>query len=336
MLLCEHAGEGDRDAPKERKRLLDARRRDDASEDYGHGCEATVRILTGLAHSSALLDPEGLVLAEDVAQSGNVSFYGAALERPGTYTVLFRQFQSAPGTGQIIVQLYRADDVRRTSTLSATGDTHALTIAAPGQDARYDFVGAAGDRFSVARRNNAIPSAIIVTAYGPFGDVLGQTSDDLLGAIEVTQDGGHAFTLDPSVGGIGTIDVELWKVPANDSGQTVSIGGQPVTIGIAAPGHRPEVRLPNSAGSVSVTVTTSWNANDFLPVGAPGSLCFDVDVLAGAPPGAEPPLTPPVSADCSSPNVVTATLPGAGTHTIRIATTGTRYGGTLTVGVTTP
>jgi von Willebrand factor type D domain len=128
----------------------------------------------------------------------------------GEYSVLVDP--AAGGIGDARVRLYRVSD--QTGTVTANGDEVIATLAVPGSQARFMFIGTAGQRISVEATSSTLPGQCSpLVLLGPDGTPVA-TGCVVLGRGEIRQvtlraSGGYSLMVDPTADTTGVTHVRL-------------------------------------------------------------------------------------------------------------------------------
>ena len=197
-----------------------------------------------------LLKPDGSMLASAPSCGGSVFMDQRTLPVSGTYTLLLDPGWT--GTGTATVRLYTVSDL--VAPITADGTSVRVSITTPGQNARFSFVGNAGQVVSGLVSNATIPGncasyAFYLTLLRPDGST--QRSEPSCGGgvfldrQTLPVSGTYTLMLDPGGTSIGDATVALYTV--------VDVVG-PITDGTSVP----------------VTITTPGQNARFTFTGTPG------------------------------------------------------------------
>jgi YD repeat-containing protein len=227
---------------------------------------------------------------------------------PGTYAVLVDP--SGTGTGDVNLTLH-AVPPDWTGVIAIDGDTVTVPVGTPGQNARLTFTGTANQRVTLLVTNATIDQSS-VAILNPDGSTLASTSvSSGSGYIDTTvlpAAGTYTVVVDPSVGYIGSMVLDLSSVPADYTG-TISIGGS--------------ASVPNLVAGQNAQFTFTGTANQVVSV-----LASNVTVPSFLLPILRPDGTTLVSSSpITGSGFIEATiLPTSGTYTLEVDPSGASTG----------
>lgn len=163
--------------------------------------------------------------------------------------------------------------VRQVYPIVPGGAPVTVTTTAPGQDARLEFEGVAGDRVSLQLRDVTLAQST-VTIYEPDGTRLGATSfvgrsGLFVDARALAESGTYAIVVDPYADAVGAMTLELYDVP-DDATAAVVPGGSPVSVVTTVPGQNARATFSAQSGarvSVRLSGVTIKTANVALMKG---------------------------------------------------------------------
>ena len=170
----------------------------------------------------------------------------------GTYTItVYPDFSS----GKLDLQLFNVPaDV--TGTILPDGQPVSITTTVPGQDARLTFTGTAGQRLSLKVTAAIYPYSELYMLK-PDGTRLfefftqppatGAPPEGFRDTFTLPTAGTYTIVVNGYLAFPGTTTMSLYDVPALATG-TITIGGPPVTVTAAVPGHDAEVSFNGTAG----------------------------------------------------------------------------------------
>jgi len=149
-----------------------------------------------------------------------------------------------------------------------------VTTTAPGQDARLEFEGEAGDRVSLQLRDVTLAQST-VTMYEPDGTRLGATSfvgksGFFVDAKTLPEGGTYTIVVDPYADAVGAMTLELYDVP-DDAAAAVVPGGSSVSLVTTVPGQNARATFTAQSGarvSVRLSGVTIKTANVALMKGS--------------------------------------------------------------------
>ena len=169
----------------------------------------------------------------------------------GTYTVEIAP--SSSYTGSVTLTAYDFADV--TGSLTPEGSPATAQIQVPGQNARYTFVGAAGQRVSVQLGSGPVGTASIISGAGvSLGSVSTGATASFLDTVVLPAAGTYTLFFDPTGANTGSISLALRD--ASDVTYSITPGGPAVNVATTNPGQRAVASFSASAGQrVSVNAT---------------------------------------------------------------------------------
>ncbi len=201
----------------------------------------------------ALIKPDGNQIGTSLCAG---CFLDTTIPTAGTTTLWLN-----PGnisTGPISVTLYTVTDVTGTIT---PGVATAVTLTAPGQNARLTFSGTAGNRASVRINSSTIPGPGYATVRlrRPDGTVIAGVStgtSGFLDAVPLSVTGTYTLEIDPYAGSTGQANVTLYVFA--DVVGTLTVNGPAVTVTTTIPGQRGLLTFPGTA-TQQVTIRLTGN-----------------------------------------------------------------------------
>src|SRR5207253_2954950 len=174
----------------------------------------------------SILKPDGSPLGSNVYVSTNGGFVDThTLPVAGTYTILVDPLDAA--SGSMTLTLYDVPpDLSGTVTIAGPAPT--ATMTTPGQNARLNFDGQAGQRVSLKLSAVTISSSY-VSILTPDGSPLGGntyagTSGGFLDTRLLPAAGTYTVLVDPQEASTGSMTLTLYDVPPDLTG-TIAIGG---------------------------------------------------------------------------------------------------------------
>ncbi|MGH3033191.1 MAG: Ig-like domain-containing protein [Gaiellaceae bacterium] len=265
----------------------------------------------------SLLKPDGSTLVAPVTVGTNGASVGpVSLPVNGTYAVIVDP--QGANTGSMTVTLH---DVPGdfTGSIVPGGAPVAVTIVAPGQDARITFAGTAGQRVSLELTDVTIASAKVSFLDPAGGTLVGPlsvgTGGGFVDAVMLPATGTYTIFLDPQGTATGNATLRLYDVPP-DATAAATPGGAAVTVTTSTPGQNAAVTFTGTAGQrVSMRI---------------GPTCCITKVTVMSPDGTI--LFGPSSFGTGGGFVDTELLPVLGTYTVLVDPFGTATGSvTLTL-----
>jgi subtilisin family serine protease len=182
----------------------------------------------------------------------------------GSYTVFVDP--QGTSTGSMTLTLY---DVPADAggPIIAGGSAVTGSATTPGQNARFTFDGAAGQRVSIKLSATTISSSY-VSILEPDGTALGNStfvgvSGGFVDTQALPSAGSYTILVDPQGTATGSIAATLYDVPADVIHSTTS-GGPALTLALSTPGQNAKVTFPGSAGQrlslrfTGVTILSSY------------------------------------------------------------------------------
>ncbi len=262
------------------------------------------------AFALTLLRPDGSMQASIPSCGGSVFLDRQTLSMTGTYTLMLDPVEWH--TGNATVSLYTVVDL---VVPASDGAPNAVSITAPGQNARFTFSGTPGQVVTGWVTNATIPGfcggpyAFALTLLRPDGSVQASIPSCgggiFLDRQTLSMTGTYAFMLDPVEWHTGNATVSVYTV-VDVTGPIVPNGGG-VPVSITAPGQNARLTFAGTAGQV-VTAST---ANNTIPGFCGGPYAYSFSILK--PDGS----TLVGSASCGeSISFGQRTLPVSGTYTL--------------------
>ncbi|HKQ05772.1 MAG TPA: LamG-like jellyroll fold domain-containing protein [Blastocatellia bacterium] len=211
----------------------------------------------------SIINPNGIVLFSTSLPPSSQFVDAQTLPVTGTYTILLDPYQA--NTGSATCTLYDATDV--TGSISVGGSSVNVTIAVPGQSARYSFSGTTGQKVSLLISNRMINTNTVASVLKPDGTALAtmtvSSSVAFLDTMTLPVNGTYTAVVDPLGTGTGTLTLALYD--ASDITGTITPGGSAVTVSAGNPGQNARLtfsgtaaqRLSLNISSVTIGSTTS-------------------------------------------------------------------------------
>ncbi|HEX3174788.1 MAG TPA: DUF6531 domain-containing protein, partial [Solirubrobacterales bacterium] len=272
---------------------------------------------------TSLKRPTGKELEEGPISKGASKMYGPlTLPETGTYTITI--VGSGENTGSVKVTGYAFEDVTGSISPPATaeGTQKSVSIATPGQEARYSVAGTTGEVVSLKRSSSAMSGSYQLEWLDPEGKVLkswssGGSENGFLGGVAFPSSGTYTLAVNPESTYTGSVTLTAWDATSASGSISPSGTGNSKTMTTTVPGQGALVTFAGTAGQqVSVdlseiTFSSGW-ASLKRPTGkelAEGSLSKGSTRTLG-----------PV------------TLPETGTYTITIAPSGESTGSVKATG----
>jgi YD repeat-containing protein len=218
-----------------------------------------------------VLNPDGSMLFPLTFQTG--SYFGGpyTLTQNGTYTIRITQFNN--GLGSVQVQVFDVPD-DTTGTVATTGDPATVTLGTPGQAGELTFVGAAGQKISVAVSGTLADGYI--TILNPNGSVLQfYYGAGFLGSFTLPQAGAYRVRIG-GAGETGSLQVRVYTVV--DTTATVVTTGDPTTVTIDTPGQTANLTFEGTEGQrISLVTSNGTLADDWVAILNPDGSVLNPD-----------------------------------------------------------
>ena len=206
----------------------------------------------------ALVKPDGTNLSSTFTCGSGLFIDPQELPVSGTYTILLDP--SGTGTGQATVTAYDVTDV--TGTVTIDGPQVSQTTNTPGQVIRLTFSGTSGVRVSV-NSTSTFSSCWTLQILKPDATQLFSSltcgSSLFVDPIQLPATGTYTLIGNPSGGGTGQLNVQLWSV--TDTTQSITIGGSSVVSTVGTPGQINQLTFSGTAGQrVAVNSNTTFSS----------------------------------------------------------------------------
>jgi Subtilase family len=275
------------------------------SFDAAAGQRVSVKITSSTFSSAtvSIVGPDGKgVGSSSVIGSGTGFMDARALPAAGTYEI----FVNPPNmtTGSATFTLYDVPaDV--TGTLTPGGPSASASMTTPGQNAKFTFDGAAGQRVSLKVSGSTLSQAYVSITKPDGSTFVKNTIFATLGTFIDTQSlpvaGTYTVTIDPQSSTTGSVTLTLYDVPA-DATATVTIGGAAQPVSIGTPGQNARVTFDGTAGrAISLKLSSITISSSYVSILKPDGTALVPNTLVG-----------------TTIRTITATLPVDGTYTIVI------------------
>ena len=211
---------------------------------------------------------DGTTLAQATVDSSGGAIDTLALPAAGTYSVYADPTNASTGSATFTLYDVPAD---LTGTISTSGTSLTTTTTALGQNAKYTFSGTASQRvylkITSVSLSGGSPNWATVAIKKPDGTNLISTTVSSTGLIDTTtlpSTGTYTVLVDPLNTCFGSVTLNLYDVPADDTG-TITAGGSSATVTTTVPGQNGsrtfsgtvDQRVSLSVTGVSVT-GNSW------------------------------------------------------------------------------
>jgi subtilisin family serine protease len=262
--------------------------------------------------SFSILKPDGTALASSSTfGTGGGYIDTKTLPTAGSYTILVNP--SVAYTGTAGITLYGVPDDPAPS-ISPGGPPVSVSLTTPGQNARAQFAGSAGQRVSLLVTADTIKQAYF-SILKPDGTALGSSvlmpaGGGFVDTRTLPVSGTYTILVDPYQTATGNATLTLYNVPP-DAAATITPGGAAVTLTTGTPGQNASASFAGVAGRrISLTLTSSTYSQFKASILNPdGSTLVSAQAFAG-----------------SGGFIDTKTLPSNGTYTIAIEPLGATTG----------
>lgn len=209
-------------------------------------------------YGGTLVNPDGTTLATFTGY--NAAFFGPyTVPQSGTYTL--KILPQSGGTGSLTVQVYNVPaDISGTVTTDGTAST--MTVTGPGQSAAYTFSASSGQMVTLQASADSLNQwydGVLLNPDGTTAFTFTGYNNRVFGPYTLAQTGTYTLKIKPESGGIGSLTLQLYNVPANISG-TLPSDGTPTTLAIGIPGQGATYSFSGSAGQ---TITLAQSSDSF-------------------------------------------------------------------------
>jgi hypothetical protein len=267
------------------------------------GQRVSVR-MTSVTYSSAtasIIGPDGKTVGGNTVFGTGSGFMDArTLPATGTYEI----FVNPPNmtTGSATFTLYDVPpDV--SGTLTPGGASASASMTVPGQNAKFTFDGAAGQRVSLKVGPSTLSQAYVSIAKPDGSTFVKNTIFATLGTFIDTQTlpiaGTYTITIDPQAATTGSATLTLYDVPADVTG-SITIGGAAQTVSVSTPGQNARITFDGTAGrAISLKLSAITISSSFVSILKPDGTALVPNTLVS-----------------TVGRTITATLPVDGTYTI--------------------
>jgi subtilisin family serine protease len=270
--------------------------------------------ISGVTFSSAtasLIGPDGKAVGGSTLFGTGGGFVDTrTLPATGAYAIVVDPPNMTTGTATFTVYDVPPD---LGGTITPGGASASANMATPGQNARFTFDGAAGQRISL-KVGPATLSMAYVSITKPDGsslvsNTIFSTSGTFVDTRVLPVAGTYTLTVDPQGAATGSATLTLSDVPA-DAAATLTIGGPTQSISLTTPGQNGRVTFAGHAGqAVSIKITGVTVSTSFVSVLKPDGTTLVSNTLVGTPG-----------------RTITANLPAEGSYTIVIDPQGAATG----------
>ena len=209
-------------------------------------------------YTVSIKKPDGTVLKSVGPWSVGGGFISpVTLPSSGTYKI---QLAPASGKGSATVQAWDvpADPV---AAIPTDGTTTTQSYTAGGQNGKLTFTGSVGQRVSLlAGAGSTTAKNVSVTIKAPSGAVVQAATPVgfggmFFGPFTLAEAGTYTISVNPPTYTTGSVDFQLWDVPADQTG-TLTIGGGTQALSFATPGQNASLSFAGTSGQ-KVTLAIS-------------------------------------------------------------------------------
>src|SRR5690242_961964 len=200
--------------------------------------------------------PDGTQLtAPKTVGSGSFWMEPITLPTSGTYTVVVTP--PSPNTGSINLAMW--DVPADFSDVIAPGGSNWISVGTPGQNGALSFSGTAGEKVSLVMTNQSPGTTYNVNLRAPDNSpvvpTVALTNSAFVEPVTLPTTGTYKITLNPPTDTTGTVQFDLYDVPADQSGAwTIDGGDQLLTFG--TPGQNGRFTFAGTAAQ-KVTLTAT-------------------------------------------------------------------------------
>jgi hypothetical protein len=192
-------------------------------------------------------------------------------------------------------------------------------MTTPGQNAKFTFDGAAGQRISLKVGSSTLSQAYLSIAKPDGSSFVGNSLFATTGTFVDTKTlpvaGTYTITVDPQGAATGSATLTLYDVPADAAG-SIAIAGPAQSVSLATPGQNARVAFDGTAGrAISLKLSSVTFSSAYVSILKPDGTTLVSNALVS-----------------TGGRTITATLPSDGTYTIVIDPQGAATGSmTLTL-----
>jgi hypothetical protein len=216
----------------------------------------------------SLLRPDSSPFGNKIGTCGTTGFLDSqTLDATGDWTVLVDPQGTRTGTADL--QAFNTNDA--TALIHLDGSTFDVATSSPGQNGRYKFSGAAGQKVSAYVTNANFPGTcpvFVLSLSRPDGTAFGNTVDGcngkaFLDAQTLDQSGVWGVLIDPK--GMTTGTATLQAYDAGDAQRAITLNGAPVNVDLV-PG---QVGHYTYSGTVGQRVSAEISSSTIAGAGCP-------------------------------------------------------------------
>jgi hypothetical protein len=258
-----------------------------------------------------ILKPDGTALTSSSTFGTGGGFIDTkTLPTAGTYTIVANPSLAYTGTTTVI--LYGVPDDLAPS-ISPGGPPVGVSLLVPGQNARAQFAGSAGQRVSIQLTADTIKQAY-VSIIKPDGTALASATlivsgGGFIDTRSLPVSGSYTLLVDPYQAATGSATLTLYDVPPDAAG-SITAGGAGVTLTTGTPGQNARASFAGVAGRrISLALTSGTYSQVKVSILNPDGTTLVSPQLFG-----------------SSGFIDTKTLPSSGSYTIVVDPQGVTTG----------
>jgi hypothetical protein len=226
----------------------------------GHRVSVRVSSATIPSYTIAIKAPDGTVLKTSGTWGVGGGFLApVTLATTGTFKIFITP-TSSTAKGRLVVSAWDVP-ADLNSAIATDGTLTTDTFVAPGQNGKLTFSGTAGQRISmVAGTGSSTAKNAAMSIKAPSGaTVLASTAVGFSGMffepITLAETGTFTITVNPPTYTVGTVNVQVWSVPADQTG-TLTMGGGNQVLSFPTPGQNASLTFAGTSGQ-KVTLAIS-------------------------------------------------------------------------------
>ena len=225
--------------------------------------------------------PDGVNLASTTTTTAGNFLDVPLLPVAGAYEIVIDPTSTSVGSATVLLN----DATDLTGTIVPGGSTVAMTTTVPGQNARFTFAGAAGQRVSLRLSSVTITSSAISIKKPDGANLASATANTGGGFIDAQTlpvAGTYTILVDPATTNTGSATLALYNVV--DSTGMIAPGGSGVTVTTTVPGQNAWLTFSGTAGQrVSLQMSGSTIASSVVSIKKPdGANLVSTTMATGA------------------------------------------------------
>lgn len=228
------------------------------------------------SYSVEWLNPEGQTISSRSFPSGESAFM-EQLRFPttGSYTLVVNPHGQ---TGSLTLTAFDASDLVGTITPTSEGETTTVSIAVPGQYARYTFTGEQGQRVSLKLGALTFHNGVRASLYGPEEQQLASQyvypeQSVVVEPVTLPSRGVYTIWLEPDNGETGKLNLSAYLVTDITGSVTPTTSGASTAVSVKQPGQQAHFSVAAKAGeavsleTIKVKGLSSYSLEWFNPAG---------------------------------------------------------------------